>query len=196
MHGIFQETTNTIILKNNSKEPTFFEEPFSASLFIQYLNHTAPNKSARLIHYLKSKWRPLWLKLKPSPNNSNLKELERLDEHVVEEGFKLAFPNGISNKDFKKNTETLEKSILLASTNGINTTLVQTPTLFNEWPGQNRFNNYCDSLNKFNVVSYLDFSNEINDPRFFYDHHHLNTAGITTILPKLNDVMEKIKSTR
>ncbi len=169
----------------NQSTTTFFEEPFSLSFLTQYLKHPAPNKFARLVHYSKTKWKLNWLKLTPLKKTENVNALEKIDLKAVQKGFKIAHPNGLSDEAFESNKNILNKSIELAKSHGIQTILLQTPILFDAWPGQEKFNHYCKSLEDKNLASYIDLSKAIDEHHFFYDHHHLNTPGIKKILPQL-----------
>jgi len=130
----------------NSGTTTFYAEPLSIKVLANYLKHPAPNKITRLAHYIKTKWTPRWIKLHPDQTSSKDKKLSQLNPKSVEDGFKLAFPNGILENAVESNSSILEQCISLAKSHGIKTSLIQTPTLFESWPGQKRFNNYCENM--------------------------------------------------
>ena len=180
----------------NQVTTTFFEEPFCLKFLYEYLKHPAPNKTSRLVHYIKTKWKPSWLKLSPNNSAEKLEALDSIDLEAVQRGFKIAHPNGLDEQAFIENKKLLEKSIQLAFSKGISTYLVQTPTLFEAWPGQDIFNKYCNSLASDLNTPYIDLGNAIDEPQFFYDHHHLNTAGIKMLLPIFRNALDQHSTNR
>ncbi len=169
---------------------TFFEEPLSLSFVSQYIFHPAPNKKSRLLHYIKTKWKPSWVFLKPNKAQNNLNFLNKMDSLVVEKGFELAFPNGLREPNFIQSVSYLEEIISLAREKGIKVTLLETPILFEKWPGQKRLKEYCRALDKKGLVNYIDLKQAVTEPKYFYDHHHLNTAGIQKLLPILKEQLK------
>ena len=172
----------------NHNTKTFFEEPFRFDFFVQYLLHHAPNKVGRLLHYLRSKWRPLWLNYSPAPGLPMTDRLRSIDSTAINKGFELAYPEGREEGDFMKNAKYLEQSIDLARSTGADLTLLSTPTLFGHWPGQERLFKYVDSLQGVQPdIRYIDLSYAIESPTLYYDHHHLNSAGVDSLLMRLQE---------
>ncbi|NNE30485.1 MAG: hypothetical protein HKN16_12675 [Saprospiraceae bacterium] len=161
----------------DSSTNTFFEEPLRLDFFWSYLSYSAPNKAKRLFHYLRTKWRPLWLGLEPKLDKRVHQSLVALDQEEVDAGFGLAYPNGLKEESFQSGIEKIERSISFAKDHGAEVLVIVTPTLFGDWPGQERLDQWGADQNSEGVV-YRNFSSAISSPEMFYDHHHLNQKGI------------------
>lgn len=173
----------------NRSSNTFFREPFRFDFFIETLRHPAPNKIGRLHHYLRSKTRPLWLNYHPENSGFKSEAMSRVDTSTFENGYKLAYPFGRQEEDFKECTSQLEEAIALARNQGAEIVLLTTPALIGHWPGQERVARYCDSLiNNANDITYHDLSFAIQEPALFYDHHHLNSRGIDSLAVLLKKI--------
>lgn len=173
----------------NETTLTLFAEPFQFDFFFHYLSQNAINKNARLAHYLRSKWRPLWWASEPTDGQAMLDYIDKTDSTAIQHGFELAYPKGRKEASFLGNAAHIEAAIEMANQQRAQVTLLSTPTVFGHWPGQERVARYADSLVLVNEnVRYLDLSNLIQDPGLFYDHHHLNSAGIDRLAQELKNL--------
>lgn len=170
----------------NHSTNTFYAEPFQLDFFLSYLSHEAPNKSRRLLHYLRSKWSPTWWKREPASPSRKVEVLKQLDSTIVKNGFDSAYPKGREELNYKINAKHLERMIGRARQRGIEVILMSTPVLFGQWPGQERLNKYCDSLALQQDVHFENLVSNIHAPEMYYDHHHLNSDGIELLLDSLH----------
>jgi len=157
---------------------TFIEERFNFDFLFSYLKANGENKRERTIEYLRSKFSEEWLTKKPYSKIGEPKELIALDQKVVDEGFKSAYGDSLSETQFKKSCQIAEEIILLAQTKKSKILFIVPPALFGKWPGNNECIKFAKKMEQKNGCKYYDFSEAIIKPAYYYDHHHLNTKGI------------------
>jgi hypothetical protein len=169
----------------NKATSTFNMEPFDLDFFKHYLSYKdAENKSSRLVQYVSSKLHPKWLLHFPMRSGEKKEKLLALDTAVVNAGFKLAYLEGENLSIFNKNCAQVESTIQLARANRSNIIFVIPPALFGKWKGHNETIEFCKKMKEKYNVSYYDLSESILTPQHYYDHHHLNSAGVTYFTEK------------
>lgn len=162
----------------NTASNTFNLEPFRADFFWQYLHYPAENKYQRLFYYVKSKFSHKWLNLKPKSKKSRDDALEALDSAKIREGLKLLLVNGERIDEFKENCITVENTINLARANHSEIIFIVPPALFGKWQGHYEIMDFLKEMKVKYGTRYYDLSESVLVPEYYYDHHHLNTAGI------------------
>ncbi len=155
----------------------FFQEPIkldflSKIVSTKYFDYTY----SQLFNYTKSKLSHHWLMTKPISNGDILDTLKGIDSIEMKKGFALAYPDSTSRRRLQVQEFILDKIITTAIENKICPVIIIPPALFGKWPGHD---NLINSL-KYNYrnIKILDHSTLIQNPKYYYDHHHLNTAGV------------------
>jgi hypothetical protein len=159
---------------------TFDNEAFEMQFFIDYLRFKSENKSERIISYLQRKLHPYWLFKQPQTLDNLKSKLDSLDIAAVQEGQDFAYSGKeLNTVRFVKATKAVEEVIAISEKNNIEVVLLVPPALFGKWKGHDETLGFAKEMKKKHPnVKVLDGSETVLEPRFYYDNHHLNTAGI------------------
>ncbi|MCU0370225.1 MAG: hypothetical protein MUC31_02330 [Bacteroidales bacterium] len=162
----------------NQASNTFELEPFRLDFFMQYLKYESDNKYERLFYYVKSKFSRKWIHLKPRSLESKKLALEQIDSVKIREGLKLLLVEGERIDEFRRNCTKVEETIRLAREHHSEMIFFIPPALFGKWEGHYETIDFLKKMNEKYGVSYYDFSESVLIPHYYYDHHHLNSAGV------------------
>lgn len=162
----------------NLASTTFELEPFNLSFFFQYLKHPGENKVERLREYVASKLGPTWIAYKPKKWLPNTDTLDAMDTALVKAGFELAYPNGLQNSVYEKTCNTLIETVQTAKQHQTAVIFIIPPALFGKWEGHEETLAFCNSMKQKYGCGCIDLSMSVLEPRYYYDHHHLNSAGV------------------
>lgn len=170
----------TIMTKGfgNKASNTFELEPLKLDFFVQYLGFETDNKYERLFYYVKSKFSKKWFRLKPKSLEIKKSALEKLDSSKIKEGLKLLLVEGERLDEFQRNSQMVEETIRLARANQSEIVFIIPPALFGKWMGHFKVMDFLEAMNTKYGTRYYDFSESVLIPKYYYDHHHLNSAGI------------------
>ena len=165
-------------LNNNYK--TFENEPFVFDFFADYLLFETEKKAKRLVEYVMSKQRLNWLLCEPFSYNKKRNFLAKIDSNIVKKGFNVAYTqDGYSEGRLKKSCLMIEKTIQLALANDSEFIFIIPPALFGKWIGHHHALNFAKQMElKYGVKTY-DCSESVLKPEYYYDHHHLNSDGVS-----------------
>lgn len=167
-------------LEQNSN--VFVNEPFKIKFFFQYLSSRGTNVPEQLYYFLHSKLEARWKKMKPWSADSMTRIITSIDTVAINNGMHLAYPNGLDEEVYKRGIKLLKKSLQLANSKGTEVIVIFTPTLFGHWPGHDSIMVSLNNIQDEVPFKIYDYSETIQDPQLFYDHHHLNTKGIVIFL--------------
>ena len=157
---------------------TFDLEPFDFHFLSRYMFFETENKGERVINYLQSKVSKKWLSHTPYSLDEKVEELDSLDYNIVKEGQKSAYNDSLKKVRFVKSSKRIEETIELAINNGSEVLLIIPPALFGKWNSHENVLEYAKKMAVKNTVKYLDLSESVLKPKYYYDHHHLNSKGI------------------
>lgn len=158
---------------------TFDNEPFDSAFLYRYLFYSSENKKQRIWSYLNSKMSLFWLRLQPDSKDGMFDALTALDSTKVRKGQDLAYSGKpINNARFQKSKHGVEAIIKLARDHDSEVVLFIPPALFGKWRGHDETAALGALLAKQENVSFYDFSESVLEPKYYYDHHHLNTPGV------------------
>lgn len=157
---------------------TFNKEIFDFDFLYQYILFESENKNQRILHYLLSKLNPNWIFHFPFSEDDEPDFLSEIDPKEVELGFMKANGKTLDQERFIKSSQIIEEEIKFALEHEIELTLIIPPALFGHWPGHENVDTFAKNMQKKYQISYLDLSESILEPEFYYDHHHLNTKGV------------------
>lgn len=157
---------------------TFEKEEFDTYFFLQYLFFPSENKYQRIMNYVQSKPRMSWIKLAPFSHESMALTVTDLDSKRVQAGLKNVYTHGLNPARYQKSCELLEKEIQFCEDNQIEVNFVIPPSLFGKWPGHELVLAFINQMDKKYDINFYDFSESIQEPKYFYDYHHLNTEGV------------------
>jgi len=163
---------------SNKASNTFELEPFKIDFFGQYLNFKADNKYERLFYYVKSKFSRKWIKLKPKSLESKKSALKALDSAKIKEGLKLLLVDGERIDELQRNSVTVEETIKLAKANNSEIIFIIPPALFGKWKGHFEVMDFLKAMQEKYGTAYYDYSESVLIPKYYYDHHHLNSVGL------------------
>jgi hypothetical protein len=96
----------------------------------------------------------------------------------------MAYLEGENLEIFKKNCNQVEKTINDAKAKNSNIVFIIPPALFGKWKGHNETIDFCKRMEKKYNTSYFDFSESVLEPGYYYDHHHLNSDGVSYFTEK------------
>jgi len=162
----------------NQASNTFDNEPIKLDFLFQYLNFPSQNKYQRILSYFSSKLKPGWFSTRPFSLEKMVDKLSKIDTLVVSDGFKKAYANGLDKDIFKRNCYAVEQTIIEAQNNGSVFTFIIPPALFGKWISHEQTIKLCSQMQQKYNIEFYDFSETILEPKYYYDHHHLNTDGV------------------
>jgi|GEM_PF-1233133 len=157
---------------------TFDTEPFELDFLMGYLTFKTENKKERLMSYVRSKLTYNWITCFPSSIDAMTDKLDSIDQNAVIAGQELVYRDSIRFHTFFKNVTILEKTIQMARNHHSKIILIIPPALFGKWRGHVFVERLAQGLQRKYGIEYHDFSESVLEPRFYYDHHHLNTEGV------------------
>lgn len=156
---------------------TFNEEYFSYRFLFRYLKFDSENKSQRIFEYIRSKFTWAWITLKPNRSEAMLKTLEKVDTLAVEEGFKY-YIYDVSEDQFKRSCNIIEDEVSFALKHNTKIVFIIPPTAFGKWPENDKVVSFIQEMKQRYGCQYFDFSESVLEPKYYYDHFHLNTDGV------------------
>lgn len=158
---------------------TFNKEIFSTSFLWNYINfETTENKRQRIFEYLKSKLTWSWITIEAKDNESMESALLRVDSAVVASGIAEYYDVNESLDRYKIECENLEEVIKYVQAKNSEFIFVMPPASFGRWPGNDLVLGFADKMKQKYGIEYYDFFESVMLPKYYYDHHHLNTAGV------------------
>ena len=157
---------------------TFDFEPFEFDFFLNYIFFNSSNKNQRLYSYVNSKYTLEWLNHLPKSFNKKQTYLTKLDSSKVTAGLSSTFKKGLAHWQFARSTSMVELSIQLIIDNNSSCILIIPPALFGKWNGHNETLEFAKRMKKKYGVKVFDYSESVLDPKYYYDHHHLNSDGV------------------
>ena len=163
---------------SNKASNTFALEPLNLDFFLQYLNYQTDNKYERLFYYVKSKFSRKWIKLQPSSLERKKSALKALDSTKIKKGLKLLQVEGERADEFQRNCIKVEETIRLSIANNSEIIFFIPPALFGKWQGHYETMDFLEKMREKYGVNYYDFSESVLIPKYYYDHHHLNSDGV------------------
>jgi hypothetical protein len=173
---------------------TYQNEMLDLNFFYQVLTGPDVNKGEKIYTYVRSKFGKNWRE-KYGPWSEKKREavLEQIDSAKIENGFKLAYVNGLEFDTFEKNKKLVIKTIELAQRNNIGITFIVTPSTFGTWPGHEQVMTFMDEMKEKYGTSIHDYSEVyLHQKKYFYDHHHLNSDGVVKFTKEyLKPLMEQ-----
>jgi len=157
---------------------TFRKEAFEVSFLHQYLLFDTENKWQRIFNYLRSKMHPAWLFHYPKSKAEMTMHMTQMDSLIYNDGFRAAYTKGINPERFQKSSKVIEEEINFSIENNIKFIIIIPPALFGRWPGHQNVALFAQKMKEKYQIDYYDLSESVLDPKYYYDHHHLNTKGV------------------
>jgi hypothetical protein len=169
---------------------TFEKEVFAFDFFAGYLQSPGENKRERLFHYLRSKLNWKWLSLKPRSLDGKYDSLVRVNTKAVENGMVMAMGDTLSSDRFRYSASILEQTITLAAQHNTEVIFIIPPAVFGKWRGHGELVTLLKKFQEEHQCPWYDFSESVMEPRYYYDHHHMNTKGVEHFTRQyLNDIL-------
>jgi hypothetical protein len=159
---------------------TFNSECFSFKFLFRYLNNNGENKRQRVFEYIRSKLSLKWIFLKPIKEDGKHDFLKKIDPEAVKEGVATIYDKDTiaSEKRFQRSCSIVEEEIIYTLAHNTKIVFVIPPALFGKWPGHENTVDFAKRMQAKYGVTFYDFAEVITDPKYYYDHHHLNTNGV------------------
>ena len=157
---------------------TFNYETFSLRFFFRYLRFDAENKEQRLFEYFRSKFTWKWIGLKPERSESMDVVLGKIDSTLIKDGIAKYYKLEGSDNRFKKSCDIIEDEVKDIQAHHSQIVFIIPPAVFGKWPGHDKTLEFAKEMNQKYGCPYYDFSEIIQDPQLYLDHHHLNTIGV------------------
>jgi hypothetical protein len=162
----------------------FYKEPIELDFIKAIYHHNTKNKYQQIFHYLKSKLSHVWMNPIYMNNEPETGKLDSINWKEVASGFKLAYPKN-SKFDNKICRQDLTQLIELGKNKGMKIIIIIPPALFGKWPGHQIVMDYLKATSP--TLQLFDASETILEPKYYRDHHHLNTDGIKQFLDLLRN---------
>jgi hypothetical protein len=159
---------------HDQSDIAFYQEPINLDFIFHLLKNGNNRKFHQISTYLRSKLSHHWWGQNKKEIVENVKKLTAMDSIEVLNGFKAAYLFELSDSVFQERVIVFEETLKLFEKNNVKVKILIPPALFGKWPGHDKLINYLMAKK----IIVLDLSESILAPRFYYDHHHLNTEGI------------------
>lgn len=157
---------------------TFDNEVFDFEFLYKYLNFNSENKYERIVQYIQSKLKKSWIKTMPDKKMCKMDSLVGVDVVMVRKGIKLASNEKFNKKRFDYSCKKIEETIAIATQNNSTVMFIIPPAVFGKWNEHEQVIKFAKSMKVKYNIKYADFSESILEPKYYYDHHHLNTKGV------------------
>lgn len=158
---------------------TFNEECFSYRFLFRYMRFEfSENKRQRIFEYIRSKYSSDWLFLKPKRNEAMKKVLEEVAPNAAIEGASHYYSVDKSMDRFEISSRLIEDEVQYVENKGSEVVFILPPAVFGKWPGHEITLEFAYEMRDKYGIEVYDFSESIMDKKFYYDHHHLNSAGV------------------
>lgn len=157
---------------------TFDFEPFEIGFLLKYLVYDTENKFERLSSYVRFKQNKRWLEHKPECLDRMDDLLLKIDTSAINQGQSYAYGGALNMERFAISCQRIEKTVQLAQKNGSKVIFMIPPALFGKWNGHDETMDFASKMNGQYGVEVYNFAEVILEPKYYYDHHHLNSAGI------------------
>ena len=164
--------------KWNEDNDLFSNEPITPA-FLSFIVRRGVN-AATIANYLKTKVSWEWVRQSPKPDTENNIRLDGVDGEAVAKRVESLYPDGLESATFEKYRTELSVLTETANANNIRLVFIIPTTLLGDMPGEDALKQALDEMD----AEWYDLSNAITDPHLYYDHDHLNTAGIVAFTQK------------
>lgn len=175
-------------LFTNKKLPiasnTFDNEIFDLIFLYNYTTFKSENKYERIVQYAQSKLSKNWISKMPDKKFAVTDSLTHLNLKEVKKGMKLASSQKFNQKQFDLSCTIIEKTILKAKQNNSVVMFIIPPALFGKWNENQQVVDFAKKMKLKYNIKWGDFSEAILEPKYYYDHHHLNTKGVAYFTKK------------
>jgi hypothetical protein len=170
----------------------FEDEPISFTFIRCYLSEKNDYTTRQLFYYMIDKLSPQWILTVPTTLEKKTESLDSLDRAKVESGMRSAYLNGMENKVFENRKALIYKILEECKRNTSRVIFIIPPALFGKWKGHETVVSFLEQLhNQDPAIAWYDCSESVLNPKLYYDHHHLNSAGVVYFTEKyLKDIMK------
>lgn len=161
----------------NDDNDFLFDEPLDIrfTLFLLQTEHVPMHVWA---NYLKSKLAWGWVMAHPSFIQDRTDHLSSVDPQAVHARIENLYPEGTNSQTFRTYVRRLDDIVALARAHGSRITFVIPTTLLGEMPGRADLLTELARVREKDGVRFFDYSSAVTNPSLYYDHDHLNTAGV------------------
>ena len=166
-----------------NEKQDFSSEPLELDVFIDLLKNRVD-----IFRYFKSKLSKLVLgamnhflkpqNITPRVNSNHISSLTKVDPELVRQNFRVLYRDGVNSRFIDQYGRELELIIQMAKARGEEIVFISYPTLLGKVPGFDEMKSLLLKFEQRYNTKYYDFSEAIHEPKYFEDHHHLNSLGI------------------
>lgn len=152
------------------------DEPFRFDFALHIIRHGISAET--FVNYLKYKLKPYhyWWNYQPDLDSAETDYLTRIDSIKIQQRLAVLYPDGMPEKIYRSKMVYLKKIIALARKNNMQLIFIIPPTLIGKLPGHDTMLNELSRITP--ALKIIDYSASIMQPVYYYDHDHLNTAGV------------------
>jgi len=137
------------------------------------------NKSQRIFEYIRSKYSLDWILMKPNVKTENDNVLEKVDREAARKGVAMFYEVDETMDRFKISCELIEDEVKYAMAHNTRVVFIIPPSAFGEWPGHDLSLEFARRMQEKYGCEVYNYANAILDRQYYYDHHHLNSKGVT-----------------
>lgn len=159
-------------------EERFFaeDEPFEPRFLYSMIRHEI--RPPVIWNYIQSKFTLTWILNQPDSIDKKDRHLAFIDTAAVQKRLNSLYPQGQPHQHFDKYAPKLDSLVGKMATSS-QVWLILLPTLLGPEPGHSRTLALCRTIEaRYPNVHVADFVDSMRDPHFFYNHDHMNNAGI------------------
>lgn len=154
------------------------EEPFDLRLFAKAIKAGADRST--VIDYVQSKLGRRWILLTPATRELNVDRVPSVAAMATacQKEIQNSYMNGLDHESFVRYTNMLEETVTLAEQQHTRVTFLFPTSLCENVPGKNQVMRFLEELKQRHHIEIHDFSKAMDEPQYFYDYNHLNSAGV------------------
>ncbi|MEI6766178.1 MAG: hypothetical protein WCM76_11085 [Bacteroidota bacterium] len=172
----------------------YADEPFRLDFFLQLL----PSGTERdvILNYIESKYQNDWLTYNASRVPDQSGRLERADTAAIRKRLDADYLDGLDMNTAATYSKKLDALIELAQRHESSLVFIISPSLLTHDPGLDFVRKTMLEKKKKYGVQFYDLSESYKNPRLFYNHDHLNVAGVFMyskyfMLPVLDSLLQR-----
>ncbi len=160
----------------NERQFFLTEEPFEPGFLRRMIRYGI--EPGVMYAYIRSKFEHEWKKNHGIVRIDESFALEYRVEESVRKRLEALYPDGYTKAVMDSYIPELKALLELARQHKTRVVFILPPTLLGKTPGHSDLVNHLRQINQQYQIPYYDYSDEIRDPRLYYNHDHLNRRGV------------------
>lgn len=161
----------------NREHRFVYYEPFRMRFMAKLILNRFP--AERLMTYVRSKFGRYWFERDPliKEKDERVVDTAHTDPAALRKRMENLYPEGLSESNFTRYSREVVRILDMAANRGSRAFVVILPTLLGKEPGHERTMAFLEQCRAQHPFTLCDWSETMQEARFFADHDHLNHEG-------------------